>query len=108
MATTKPQKASKPAAAPASVQSRVKTPSQTQNMPFLFDKQNYMIMIAGVAVIIIGFMLMTGPANDDPNVFNKEEIYSFRRITLAPVVVIIGFVIEVFAIMRKPAAATTA
>ncbi len=59
-------------------------------------------MIAGVVVILIGFVLMSGGATSDPNVFPKEELYSFRRITLAPIVVMIGFGIEVFAILKRP------
>ncbi len=102
MATTKPQKG-KPAAPAATVQSKPKpTPSAVSNLPFLFTKENYLIMVGGVVVIILGFLLMTGAANDNPAVFPKEEIYSFRRITLAPVVVMIGFLIEVYAILKRP------
>ena len=102
MATTKPQKG-KPAATvqTAAAPSKAKAPSAPQ-LPFLFSKENYLIMIAGVAVIILGFALMTGVSNDNPAVFPREEIYSFRRITLAPVVVLIGFVIEVYAILKRP------
>jgi hypothetical protein len=102
MATTKPQKG-KPVAQAAAVQSPSKPKVATvSNIPFLFSKENYIIMIAGVVVIILGFVLMTGPANDNPAFFPKEEIYSFRRITLAPVVVMIGFLIEVYAILKRP------
>lgn len=69
---------------------------------FLFDKTNYYIMFAGLALILLGFVLMAGGKSTDPHVFNKEEIYSFRRITLAPILIIAGFVVEVVAIMRKP------
>lgn len=69
---------------------------------FLFDKTNYYIMFAGIALILLGFVLMAGGKSQDPHVFNKEEIYSFRRITLAPFLIIAGFVVEVVAIMRKP------
>jgi len=69
---------------------------------FLFDKENYMWMIGGIALILIGFMLMAGGKSPDPHKFNYDEIYSFRRITLAPIVILAGFVVEVFAIMRKP------
>jgi hypothetical protein len=69
---------------------------------FLFDKENYMWMIAGVALIFIGFMLMSGGKSANPHEFHYEEIYSFRRITLAPIVVLLGFVVEVFAIMKRP------
>lgn len=70
--------------------------------PFIFDKTNYIIMIAGVVVILIGFALMSGGATTDRNVFPQEEIYSFRRITLAPIVIMFGFGIEIFAILKRP------
>lgn len=76
--------------------------SNNNNQPMLFDKMNYYLMFAGLAVLILGFILMSGGKSPDPNVFNEAEIYSFRRITLAPILVILGFVIEIFAIMRKP------
>lgn len=66
-----------------------------------FGKENYILLLVGLAFIITGFILMTGGGSDDPNVFS-EEIFSFRRITLAPIIVITGFVIEIFAIMKKP------
>lgn len=68
---------------------------------FLFGKKNYMIMILGGLIILIGFALMMGGGSDDPNVFN-EEIYNFRRIRLAPTVVLIGLAVEVYAIMANP------
>tara|TARA_B100001093_G_scaffold363654_1_gene348409 strand:+ start:1568 stop:1795 length:228 start_codon:yes stop_codon:yes gene_type:complete len=67
----------------------------------LFGKRNYKFMIIGLIVIAIGFILMSGGGSDDPNVFNKE-IYNFRRIRLAPIIVITGFIIEVYAILTKP------
>lgn len=69
---------------------------------FVFDKVNYYIMFTGLAVIILGFILMAGGKSPDPHVFNDAEIYSARRITIAPILVILGFVIEVIAIMYKP------
>ncbi len=68
---------------------------------FIFQKENYKIMVLGLLFISIGFLLMSGGASDDPNIFN-EEIYNFRRIRLAPTLVLIGFGIEVFAILYKP------
>lgn len=68
---------------------------------FLFGKKNYTIMIVGAAVILIGFALMMGGGSDDPNVFN-ESIYNFRRIRLAPTIVLIGLAIEIYAIMANP------
>ena len=73
-----------------------------------FTKQNYYIMIAGVLLIVIGFALMAGGGTDNPTEW-KEEIFSFRRITLAPIVVIGGFVVVLLGIMRKtPAVESTA
>ena len=68
---------------------------------FLFGKRNYTIMIIGIVIILIGFGLMIGGGSDDPNIFN-EEIYNFRRIRLAPTVVLIGLAVEIYAIMAKP------
>ena len=67
---------------------------------FLFGKKNYMLMLIGIAVIAVGFILMAGGGSDDPEVFN-EEIYNFRRIRLAPTLVLIGLGIEIYAIMAK-------
>lgn len=68
---------------------------------FLFNKKNYTFLLVGLVFIVVGFLLMMGGGSDDPAVFN-EAIFSFRRITLAPVMILIGFVIEIYAIMRKP------
>ncbi|RYY47965.1 MAG: DUF3098 domain-containing protein [Chitinophagaceae bacterium] len=68
----------------------------------LFGKENYMWMLIGAAVLILGFFLMAGGKSEDPTKFNKEEIYSTTRITIAPILIIAGFVIEIFAIMKKP------
>lgn len=70
---------------------------------FLFGKENYILMGVGLAVIIIGYVLMSGGKSADPNVFDEKEIYSFTRITLAPMLVLIGLLIEGYAIMKKPA-----
>jgi hypothetical protein len=75
------------------------------NQTFLFDKSNYTWMIAGVVIILIGFVLMAGGKAEDPTQFNYDEIYNFRRITLAPILILVGFVVEIFAIMKKPAKA---
>ncbi len=61
-----------------------------------------MWMAIGGAVIILGFLLMIGGKSTDPNVFNKDEVYGFRRITLAPILIIAGLIIEVYALMKKP------
>lgn len=68
----------------------------------LFTKVNYMWMLAGVVVMALGFILMAGGKSPDPAKFNDDEIYSTTRITIAPILIIAGFVIEIFAIMKKP------
>lgn len=78
-----------------------KKPLHKQDLNFVFEKKNYIYMFIGLAVIALGFILMAGGGTDDPNVFN-EEIYNFRRIRLAPTLVLIGFAIEVYAILLNP------
>jgi hypothetical protein len=80
----------------------VKNTSINNNQTFMFDKQNYMYMLIGLGVIALGFMLMVGGKNPNPAIFDDAEIFSFRRITLAPFLVLLGFVIEGYAIMKKP------
>ena len=70
---------------------------------FAFGRENYILMIAGIALIVVGYMLMSGGKSTDPNIFNEKEIFSFRRITLAPIVVLIGYAVEVYAIIKKAA-----
>lgn len=75
---------------------------ENNNKPvFLFDKVNYKILLIGLAVIALGFILMSGGGSEDPNVFNKE-IFSFRRIRLAPTVVLFGFGITIYSILKNP------
>lgn len=71
---------------------------------FLFEKVNYKILLIGIAVIALGFILMSGGGSDDPNVFS-EDIFNWRRIRLAPTVVLIGFGITIYAILKNPASA---
>mgnify|MGYP006186968571 FL=1 len=68
---------------------------------FLFEKVNYKILLIGIAVIALGFILMSGGGSDDPTIFN-EDVFSFRRIRLAPTTVLIGFGITVYAILKNP------
>ena len=74
------------------------TKSETE---FAIGKENFMYIAIGVVILIIGFLLMAGGKYDDPEVFNPE-IFSFRRITLAPIVVVGGFMFIIWAIMKKP------
>ncbi len=74
---------------------------ETRKPGFAFSKENYRILIAGVVIVIIGYLLMIGGGSDDPNQFNADEIFSFRRITLSPIVILTGFVVVLFGIMKK-------
>lgn len=71
---------------------------------FLFARENYLIMFLGLGIIIVGFLLMVGGGSSDPNQFHPDQVYSWRRITLAPIVVLIGLLVEIYAIMKKPKA----
>jgi hypothetical protein len=75
--------------------------NEEQKHEFLFEKVNYKILLVGIAVIALGFILMSGGGSEDPNVFN-EEIFNFRRIRLAPTTVLIGFGITIYAILKNP------
>lgn len=68
---------------------------------FALGRENYKLLAIGFAIIVIGFLLMLGGKSKDPNLFSNE-IFSFRRITLAPVVVLAGFIFEIWAIMKRP------
>ena len=72
-----------------------------QQSDFLFDKVNYKILLVGIAVITLGFILMSGGGSDDPKVFS-DAIFDFRRIRLAPTTVLIGFGITVWSILKNP------
>jgi hypothetical protein len=72
------------------------------NNQSLFGKENYMMMLAGLLVLGLGFFLMAGGKSSDPKVFDPKEVYSTTRITVAPILIVLGFIIEVIAIMKKP------
>lgn len=78
-----------------------KSEDQSGKTGFALGKENYKLLVIGMGIIIFGFILMIGGASDDPTVFS-EEIFSFRRITLAPIVVLGGFIFVIWAIMKKP------
>lgn len=80
---------------------QTKSSSVTPQAEFLFGKINYQLLLAGIAVICIGFLLMAGGGSDDPTVFN-DAIFNFRRIRLAPTVVLAGFGLTVFAVLKNP------
>lgn len=75
---------------------------KNEKFGFALGKQNYILLAIGFGIIILGFLLMMGGGSDDPNVFNEDELFSFRRITLAPIVILAGFIFEIYAIMKKP------
>ncbi len=74
---------------------------ETKKPGFAFGKENYRILIIGVVIVAIGYMLMVGGGSDDPNQFHAEELFSFRRITLSPIVILAGFVVVLYGIMKK-------
>jgi hypothetical protein len=96
---TDPKPPSKPGA-PASKPSTRATRTPRQYVP-LFGKENYRWMLIGILLIALGLVLMSGGKNPDPNTFDPNLTYSFRRITLAPILVLGGFVVEIFAIFKK-------
>ena len=74
---------------------------ENKEQGFLFEKVNYKILLIGIAVIAVGFILMSGGGSDNPAVFN-EDVFSFRRIRLAPTMVLIGFGITIYSILKNP------
>lgn len=72
-----------------------------KNNTSLFSKDNYVWMLIGIVVMLIGFLLMAGGKSQDPTVFDNNQIYSFQRITLAPILIMAGLMIEIYAIMKK-------
>ena len=74
---------------------------EKEKVNFALGRENYKLLAIGFVIIVIGFLLMLGGKSDNPAEFS-DEIFSFRRITLAPIVVLAGFVFEIWAIMKKP------
>jgi hypothetical protein len=72
-----------------------------KNNTSLFSKDNYIWMVIGIVVMLIGFLLMAGGKSQDPTVFDNNQVYSFQRITIAPILIMAGLMIEVYAIMKK-------
>lgn len=72
-----------------------------QKQEFLFEKVNYKILLIGLGIIALGFILMSGGGSDDPKVFS-EDIFNFRRIRLAPTVVLAGFGVVIYSILKNP------
>lgn len=76
------------------------TEGEENNKTMLFGKTNYLIVLIGIALIALGMILMMGGGSDDPDVFNPK-MFNFQRITLAPILVLLGFVVEIVAIFWK-------
>lgn len=74
---------------------------QAAPIPALFTKDNYKWMVIGGAIIILGMILMSGGKNQDPNSFDPKVVYSTTRITIAPILIIAGLLVEIYAIFRK-------
>jgi hypothetical protein len=68
---------------------------------FAFGKQNYILMFIGLGFLLVGYLLMVGGGSDDPKVFSKD-LFDFQRLTLSPILLVIGFIVEIFAIMKRP------
>ncbi len=79
----------------------IKNDNMESNKNTLFGKQNLLWMLVGAVVIVLGFFLMAGGKSEDPNVFNENEVYSTTRITIAPLLIVAGLIIEIYAIMKK-------
>ena len=88
-----------PKAAPAAAPKPAVAVKKTAD--FAFSKENYRWMLIGLGFIVVGFILMIGGGARNPNDFNPE-IFSFQRLTLAPILILTGYVIEIFAILKKP------
>ena len=76
--------------------------SEDKKQKFALGKLNYFIMIGGVVIVILGFIMMSGGGSEDPNEFNADELFSPRRITWAPITVILGYIVVIFSIMWRP------
>ena len=74
--------------------------NKNRNKRFLFGSKNYKLLLISIVILLIGFFLMSGGGSNDPTKFNSE-IYNFRRIRLAPTLVIIGFLFSIFSILKK-------
>ena len=68
----------------------------------LFTKENYKWMVIGLVIMAVGFFLMAGGKSSNPNVFSDKDVYSPLRITVAPVLIVAGLLLEIFAIMKRP------
>ena len=79
-----------------------KKPASTAGTGTLFDKGNYTWMLIGIGIMILGFLLMGGGKSPNPNEFNPQEVYGTTRITVAPIVILAGLIVMIYAIFRTP------
>ncbi|MDR2563496.1 MAG: DUF3098 domain-containing protein [Prevotellaceae bacterium] len=86
----------------ANAQPQGKKEQSDREKDFAVPKENYKLLLIGFAIIVLGFILMAGGGSDDPNVFEGDKLFSFRRITLSTILVLFGFAFEIYAIMKKP------
>lgn len=77
---------------------------KNKQMDSLFAKENYLWMGIGAVIIILGMVLMSGGKNEDPKIYDYNVVYSFTRVTVAPILILLGFVVEIYAIFKKPKA----
>ena len=82
-------------------QAKSKQKPEDEMVTFAFSRQNYRLIIIGIVIITLGFILMIGGGSDDPNVFSYK-LFNFQRLTLAPILILTGYIIEIFAIMKRP------
>ena len=87
----------------AASNAKVSLKEYSKSAPFSFNKENYKLLLIGLAINVLGYILMIGGANEDPNVFDGE-MFSARRITIAPMLIVAGFAVIIYAIMKKPKA----
>jgi len=80
---------------------QTKQPGSLRNYKPLFEKENYRWMLIGMVSVLLGLLLMIGGKSKDPNVFDPSEVYSFRRITLAPILILAGLALEIVGIFKK-------
>lgn len=75
--------------------------SNNNTLKPLFSKENYLLMVVGGIIILLGIILMSGGKSADPNVFDKSQVYSKTRITVAPILIMLGLCVEIYAIFKK-------
>jgi hypothetical protein len=78
-----------------------------KNNMFAFGKENYRILLIGLVINVIGFVLMIGGGSEDPNKFDAAELFSPVRLTVSPILIVAGYVVMIYAIMKKPKSDST-